>query len=191
MGLEGRCTIVAYVVIVQCLVVHLIVGSGILDEVILHLGVAVATPFGIQCDGSLAGLALLSGNHHHTVGTTGTIQGIGGGILQHRYIFHIVGVEVVPTSIVRSTIDDNQRVATRIDRAESTDAEYRGGIGCTATLHHLEAGYLSLQTADDVGYLFLLQCLTLDDGGRTGKRGAFLLAESHHQHLVQLFGIGM
>lgn len=91
MSLEGRCTIVAYVVIVQCLVVHLIVGSGILDEVILHLDVAVATPFDIQCDGSLAGLALLSGNHHHTVGTTGTIQGIGGGILQHRYIFHIVG----------------------------------------------------------------------------------------------------
>ena len=50
-------------------------------------------------------LTFLSGNHHHTIGTTGTIQSTCRSILQNGHRLDIGGVQRAEASVIRSTVD--------------------------------------------------------------------------------------
>ena len=110
-------------VIVEGLVIGLIILAWVIDGLVVTLYAACRTPFGIQRHLSLSALGLLRGNHDDTIGTTGSIEGIAGCILEDADRGHIVGIQVVPTSIVGSTIYDDKRGVACIDGAETSDAD--------------------------------------------------------------------
>ena len=64
------------IVIVDSIVMLLVVGCRIRNDVILLQSLCVPTILGVESNDSVTRLSLLGGNHHNTVGTTSTIQGI-------------------------------------------------------------------------------------------------------------------
>ena len=111
----SRHALIAHVIVVQGLVIELVVLCGIGDAVVIDRGAAVGAPLGVERDGSLLGGALLGGDHDHTIGTTGTVQGVRGSVLEHGDAFHIVRVEIVPATVVGSTVDDDERLRVGVD----------------------------------------------------------------------------
>ena len=60
---------------------------------------------------NLTNLSLLGGHQNHTVGSTGTIDGSRGGVLQHVDALDVSGVQTVQTVVgcsCRDTVDDQQ-----------------------------------------------------------------------------------
>ena len=60
--------------VVQLLISQLVVLSGIFDDVVLWNQARVATPLGVEADLGVLVAALLGGDKHNTVGTTGTVD---------------------------------------------------------------------------------------------------------------------
>ena len=109
MGIVCRQALVAHIIIIESLVVSLIIFSRIGDAVVVDGGTAVATPLGIKSNGGFLSLAPLGGHHDDTIGTSGTIKRIRSRILQYGDALHIIRIEIVPSSIVWRTIDDDKR----------------------------------------------------------------------------------
>ena len=84
--------------------------AGIVNHIVLGNQTHVATPLGIESDECLlSGLGLLGGDDDHTVGATGTIDGTGGRILQHRDALDVLGVDAGDVAIIRRTVHDIKR----------------------------------------------------------------------------------
>ena len=167
MRIESRHTLIAYIIIIESLVIGFIILGRIGDAVVIDGGTTVAAPLSLKADGSLLCLTLLRGNHDDAIGTTGTIEGVGCRILQHGDTLHIVRVEVVPSAIVWSTIHDNEWRCSGIDGTEATDGKRRGGGWRTGCIGHLHTGYLTLQSAEHIGKLLFLQEVAFYNARRT------------------------
>ena len=76
----------------------------------------------IVADSHLTHLTLLGGHEDHTIGSTGSVDGTRGSILQHLDTLDVAGVDVVKTTLDRHTVDDIQRVAV-VDRADTTHTD--------------------------------------------------------------------
>ena len=167
MRIESRHALVAYIIIIESLVIGFVILGRVGDAVVIDGGTTVAAPLSLKADGSLLCLTLLGGNHDDTIGTTGTIEGVGCRILQHGDTLHIVRVEVVPSAIVWSTIHDNERRCSGVDGTEATDGKRRGGCWRTGCIGHLHTGYLALQSAEHIGKLLFLQEVAFYNARRT------------------------
>ena len=167
MRIESRHALVAYIIIIESLVIGFVILGRVSDAVVIDGGTTVAAPFCLEGNSSLLCLTLLGGNHDDTIGTTGTIEGIGCRILQHGDTLHIVRVEVVPSAIVWSTIHDNERRCSGVDGTEATDGKRRSGCWRTGSIGHLHTGYLALQSAEHIGKLLFLQEVAFHNARRT------------------------
>ena len=167
MSIESRHALVAYIIIIESLVIGFVILGRVGDAVIIDGGTTVAAPLSLKADGSLLSLTLLGGNHDNTIGTTGTIEGVRCRILQHGDTLYIVRVEVVPAAIVWSTIHDNERRCSSVDGTEATDGKRRGGCWRTGCIGHLHTGYLALQSAEHIGKLLFLQEVAFYNACRT------------------------
>ena len=170
MRIESRHALIAYIIIIESLVIGFIILGRVGDAVVVDGCTTVAAPLSLEADGSLLCLTLLGGNHDYTIGTTGTIEGVGCCILQHCDTLHIVRVEVIPSAIVRSTIHDNERRCSGVDGTEATDGKRRSGCWRTGSIGHLHTGYLALQSAEHIGELLFLQEVTFHYTCRTRER---------------------
>ena len=109
-------------VVAQCLVVEL--HKLLLADVVVFLDGAVAPTDGrTPVDVGLTRLTLLRGDHHHTVGTTCTIQCTGRGVLQDGHRLDVGGVDRGEVAVVRCAVDDIERCARSVDGAETTHAD--------------------------------------------------------------------
>ena len=88
---------------------RLIIHGRIGNHVVLEKGVGVHTHLCVQCNDGIALLGALCGDDNDTVGTTGTIQGVGGGVLKNGHGLHVVRVDVVDVSVVRHAVHNIQR----------------------------------------------------------------------------------
>ena len=109
--------------VVELLEVSLVVLTGISDHVVLRNQTAVRTPLGIELDLCLLVTTLLGGDQHNTVSTTCTVDGTGRSILQHGHRLYVVRVDRVQRTIVRHTIEHDQRAVTSRHRTDTTHAD--------------------------------------------------------------------
>ncbi len=94
------------------------VHHGILVEHLLEADVAVVAHLG-RC----ALRTLHGGDDDHTVGTTATIDGRCGGILQDVQRLDVAGVDIRELSHEGNTVEHDQRVVAGTQRALTTDAD--------------------------------------------------------------------
>ena len=69
--------------------------------------------------------AALGGDEDNTVGSTCTIDGARGSILQYLNALDVAGVQIVDTALDGHTINDVERV-TVVDSTDTTDTNLRG-----------------------------------------------------------------
>lgn len=81
----------------------------VVDVVILYATVGVDTPLRRDVDSCFSTLCALGGNEDDTVGTAGTVKCVGCGILQHRYVLDVSGVDVIPITVVRKSVKHDKR----------------------------------------------------------------------------------
>ncbi len=171
---------------------RLVVLGGIRNHVVLTYGAAVATPLGVHVDGGFALLGLLGGNHDYAVGTAGTIQRVGGSVLQHGYALNVIGVQVgdVPVGAHRRTVDDVEGALAGVDGAETTHTHCGRAAGSTVRAGQLHAGNGTSQGVDDVAHLSLLQLFGAHHLSRTGVGTLLGRTEGNDHHLVHSLGVG-
>ena len=119
-------------------------------EQVRGVGGVLNGQIGHESQRTLSRLALLRGNHHHAVGTARTINSGSRGILEHVETFHIGHVEAVKSQVCGHTVNHHQRVAI-VDGAQTADLE-RNVVARLACVHHLESGYLTLDSLSNVGH---------------------------------------
>ena len=140
-------------VVVQTFIVQFVVFAWVGDVVVVDIAVAVSAPFGIHGDGGLSTLGLFGSDKDDTVGTARAIEGVGGRIFQHADTLNVLRVEIAVIATVRQPVNDNQRFCTGIDGTDASD-EDGGAAGLRiVALHHLHAGYLTVQRLYSVARL--------------------------------------
>ena len=72
---------------------------------------------------NLACLAAPGGDHDYTVGTAGTIHGVGGCILEDCDSLDVACGNGVETSLIRHAVDDEQRGCACEHGTETTDLD--------------------------------------------------------------------
>ena len=169
---------------------HLIVLGRILDIVVVDGRAAVDAPAAVKCDRGLLRLAFLGGDHHDSVGSSRTVKCVGGGVLEDGDVLHVVRVQVVPPSVIRRSVHNDQRGCPGVDGTESSDRHRRCGGRGAGIVDHLETGHLSLKSAHHIRELLLLKSLALHDRRGSCEGGFGLLAESHDENLVELLVVG-
>ena len=160
------------------------------------------------------GCAFLGGDDHDTVGSTRTIEGRGGGALQHGHALdvfrvdvhhtvgerggrlgHTVGARVTGIDgrvVVDDTVDDEERLVVTAfgSRVTTTDDDRRTSARGTAGLRHVDARHLAREGVDDVGLLVAKELVGLDFGNRIAQGFTLLLdTEGRHDRLLQHFRI--
>ena len=112
----------------------------------------------IVLHGRSAFLGSLGGDQDDTIGTTGTIDGGRGSILQYIDALDVVGRDVVNTRHLYA-IHHIQRLIALGDGSASTDTDGHGGTGTTVLRDDIHTGQLSLQgfcdVADGIGSEFV------------------------------------
>ena len=85
----------------------------------------VNTPLGIESNLRVGGSRAFGRDHNHTVGSTGSVEGVGGSILQDGHRLDVIGVDKTEVAVKRHTIDNDKRLGTRGDGTDATDRNAR------------------------------------------------------------------
>ena len=159
----------------------------------------------------LAGLAVLGGDQDDAIGALGAVDGRRGCILEDFHADDIGRVEggegrnrgdlavaqaaetVVPAGTAASldddTVDDVQRLGTRIDRGLTADADGGRGSRSTGGLHGGDTGSAALEGLVEVGDDGSLQVLLLHGDGGAGEVALLHGTVTHDDDFVEEFGI--
>ena len=174
------------VLVVQHLVVHLIVLTGVGDDVVLGDQTGVHAPAAVELHRSVPALTLLGGDDHHAVGTAVTVNGRCGGVLQHGHGLDVLGVDVGNGTIVRHAVHNVQGRVGGTDGTDTADADGGSAAGrITTGGGHLHTGGGTRQGAGHAGGNLLFDGFGSDLGGRTGKRTLGGRTIGDHDGLVQ------
>ena len=166
------CTIAGHTALVlgiaiKSLVIGLVVTARIADDIIVAGTLHVGTPLCLEVNlGILVTLTCLGSNDDNSVTATCTVQGCRSSILQHSHALHIHGVDVIPTAIVWTAVQHNQRIiAGNIHRIETTDTDGRSGARLTRCIKNLHTGSLTLQGVKCICNLHLADFLAVQNSG--------------------------
>ena len=186
----GRELVHVVELVVECAVLRFVILSGILDIIVVDRTARIGAPLRRGRDDGFARLRVLRCDDDHAVGTACTVEGSRSGVFQYGDRLHVGRVDVVPTAVVRSAVDDDQRARTGVDGADTAEQHGRRvTTSLTRATRHLEARHLSGQGLHHVRSLLLGQCVGIDHGGRTRKGRSFGGTISHDEDLIQLFGV--
>ena len=184
-GIQGAQAQAVLIVVVQSAVLQFVVHFGIGNHVVIHQSAGVYTHLGVEGHQGLSTLGGLGGDHDNTVSTTGTVQGVGGGILQNGHALDIGRVDIAYITAERSAVHDNQRIVAGRNGADTTDAHGRGATRSTVGRNELDTGHLTSKGVGNGGNLRLLQFLGIHHGCRSGEGLSGCRTEGHHDGLVQ------
>ena len=177
------------IIVPQGIVMRLIENCRVIDVVIVLHCPGVHTPLGVHIEHRLAVTGSLGGNHHDTIGTSGTVESIGSRVLEDCHGLDIARVEVVEVSGIRHSVHNPQRAVPRIEGAEAPDTDFRIRTRLSGSVGQLHTGHLSGQRLRYVGLLALRDVLGLDRSCRAGE-GLFLGGtERDDNHIVESLGI--
>ncbi len=145
-------------VVVERLVVHFIVGGGILHELVVLSGAHVGTPLGVYRNLSLAVVATLLGcNHNYTVGTARTVEGVGGGVFEDGHRLDILGGDVVHIAGVGHAVDHDEGGVAGVKRRYTADENRGVGLtGLSGSVVELYTGNFTGEGVESVRHLSLL-----------------------------------
>ena len=122
----------------------------------------------VVVDGSLAQLTLLGGHENDAIGSTGTVDGSRGSVLQHLDALDVGGIYALHAVLVgRHAVDDIQGFGT-VDGSDTADADHRFGTRLTRGRRHLHTGGHALQGVLGAQTRLTVQVVGthLGDGGR-------------------------
>ena len=186
-GIVGRELVHVVELVVECAVLRFVILSGIFDVIVVDRTARIGAPLRRGRDDGFARLRVLRCDDDHAVGTACTVEGSRSGVFQYGDRLHVGRVDVVPTAVVRSAIDDDQRACTGVDGADTAEQHGRRvATGLTRATRHLEARHLSGQGLHHVRSLLLGQCVGIDHGGRTRKGRSFGGTVSHDDDFIEL-----
>ena len=153
-------------VVLQRTVIQFIILSGVLDDVIVLYALRVAAPLGIHRHGSFAGLAFLGRDDDDAIGTARAVQGVGSCVLQDRHRLDVLRAQVIHVAVVGHTVQDDERIVSGIDGADTSDADSRRrSTRLARSVVQLYAGNLTAQGIGHIGSLDLLDIFRSDHGG--------------------------
>ena len=140
---------------------------------------------------SLIQLALLGGDQQDAVGGARTVNGSRTGILQHRDVLDVRGIELVEAGVVRhQTVDDDQRFVV-VHRTDTADVDVELVVGrVAASLLDDEAGRSALQRLRQVGDGTFGDGFGLDlvhGAHRTAAGGGAVADDDHFVHQLRVF----
>ena len=138
----------------------------------------------IIVDRSPAQLTFLGGDEHYAIGSTGTVDGTRGSVLQHLYRLDVAGVDVVDATLKRHTVDDVERVAV-INGTRTTYTDARTSTGLSGRGRYVDTGCQTLQGIVNADGSFALQVLSAHLGNGCGHYAFFLHTVTDDHHLVQ------
>ena len=167
----------------------LIVLAGIGDDVVGRNGAGVHTHLGVEVDVHLAGLAALGGDDDDTVGTTGTVHGVGGCVLENGDGLDVLCGNGVQGTLIRHTVHDDKRAGGSAHGTETTDLDAGTGTRSTGGAGGHQTGHGTFQGLGHVGSLHLGEFLTAELGGGTGERRLLLNAVGYNDGLFQCLGV--
>ena len=136
---------------------------------------------------NLTGLTLLGGYQNHTIGSTGTIDGSRGGILQYIDALDIIRIQTVQTVISCTSIDtvDNQQRRTFTDGTDTTDIYLKALTRLRRCLGDVHTRRRSLHGSQCVGGVQLGDVLTLHLNGSTGNQLFLLDTVTYNHHFLE------
>ena len=134
-------------------------------DLALHL---LPAPGAVELDAGLAALAVLGGDEHHAVGTTRTVDGRRGGVLEDFNRLDVVGVDGVDV-VGSHTIDHIERVGVGMDGSGATDADLRVLARLAGGRTDLDTCHLSLKCGSDIRDGAVTQLLAVHLGYRAGE----------------------
>ena len=184
---------------IVALVQRVLVLTGILTELaecgtVHHRILLEDTPEAhITIIGHLGGRTLSTldgGDDDHTVGTTGTVDSGGRGILQDIHRLDVGGVDIRKSAHEGDTVEHDQRVVRGSQRALTTDTDLHLGTWLRRCLCHQHTSNTTLQGLSGVGCSHLVQLLTTNVGHRTRHSLTTLgtVTDNHHfVHHVTVF----
>ena len=179
------------IVVIESFVVLLVVGAGIGEGVVLLESLGVETDLGVEGHHGLADLTLLGGDHDHTVGATGAVQGVGSRILEDGHGLDIARGDVVHVAVVRHTVDDDERILTCVDGGDTTHADGSVGTRSAAGGDQLDTSHLAGESVRGAGDLRKGKLLIVEHLGGTGKGFLRGLTEGHDDGLGKHLGISL
>ena len=151
----------------------------ILVEHLLEADIAVVCHL---CGSALA--TLDSSDDDDTVGTTGTIDGRCGCILQDIHRLDVCGVDVGELSHERYTVEHYQRVVACAQRALTTDTDLHFCTRLRVCLSHEHTSHTTLESLSSIGSCNLVQFLTSDVSHRTRDSLTALSTITDDHHLI-------
>ena len=141
---------------------------------------------GVEGDAHLAALSFLSGDDDHTVGSAGTVDGRGGGVLQELDALDVIGVHRADTGC-RDTVHNVQR-GSPVHGADTTDLDGSRRVRRTAG-GDAYAGDLALEGLHRVTDVHFLGGAHVDDGHGTGEVGLLFSGITGNDDLVKQLAV--
>ena len=132
-----------------------------------------------------ASLTFLGGYQNNTIGTTCTIDGAGGGILQNVDTLDIVGREVLDSGI-GNTVYNYQRVGITVS-SDTADGNLIAFAWLSGILYDVHTWGLTLQGAIDIHSIRGCDILGIDMERGTSHQFLALCTVTHYHDIIQKF----
>ena len=177
--------------------------NGGLAHVEVHLVLDVHVLLGIQefghlldvlytietvvSDRHIAGLALLGGNEDNTVGTTGTVNGAGCGVLEDVDALDVGGVQGADAAAGHAVDDVEGFIGT--DGTHTADVHIVTRAGLAGFAHDAHTGGGGLHGAQGVGGVQFGEVVTLYLHRGAGNEFLLLGTVTHHHHFFQKLAV--
>ena len=185
-GALGAEAVVVDVLVVETVVEVGDVVLGVAHHVVVGDFARVHAPTAFELHFGVARLTFLGGDEHHAVGTAGTIEGGGCGVLEHRDVLDVVGVDGGDVAVVGHAVEHDEGAHGGVDGAETADADGGGGAGLAVVAGGLYTGHGAVEGARNVGDLTILEFLGAHRGGRTRERGFLRRAIGHDDGFIEV-----
>ena len=187
-ALSGRSSVTEFIdtIIIHGTVNRLVVESRIVHVLVVANGTRVDTHLGIDRNDCIAALAALGGHHDDTVGTTRTVEGRRGSVLEDGQVLDVVRVDEGQVTVIGDTVDNPQRVGARRDGADTANHHLGSRTGLTRSGLQLNTGRSTRKQLSDVRRLHLGDILGFNHRSRTGERFLAGRTERHDNHVVDV-----
>ena len=140
-------------------------------------------------DGSLAHAALLGGHEDDTVGSTCTVDGTRGGVLQHLNTLDVIGVHALHTILVGGhAVNDVEGIGV-VDGSDTAHANHRLRTGLTRRGSNVDTGGHTLQGILGTQASLTCKVFGTDLSNGSGYHALLLHTITDDDYLVEQLGV--
>ena len=174
------------IVVIHVLVVRLVVLARIRDHVVVGDQAAAGTDTGVELDDGVAGLGTLGGDEDDTVRTAVAVNGGSRSVLQDGHGLDVLRVDVGNGTLIRNTVNDDERGVGSRHGTDATDADgRRAGGRVTRAGNDLDTGGSSGEGVGDAGGQLFRDGFIVHDCGRSREGTLRGRTVGHDDGLIQ------